>query len=105
MGSITSLLTDAQVEAVYSTNCNYIEDKDSDKCAAFISACLELIRRSASGMAKGANSLSYDRRMLQDQLEAARRWLEVHPRGTNNYDRGGPSVTRVDFSGGGWRGP
>lgn len=94
-------MTDAQVEAIYSTNINYIEDKSNTECAAFISACLELLRRSPSNMAKGGNSLGYDRRMLQDQLERAKEWLAVHPRA--DFDRGGPAVTRVDFSGGGWR--
>lgn len=95
MSTLTSTSTDAQVEAAYDDNASYAEDLSESKCRAFVTACRFLIRRLADSMARGANSLHYDRGMIQKELERAQEWLLVHT--TTSGDIPGPRVTRSDF--------
>lgn len=98
MGSVTSSMTVAQIEAVYLDNCSYAEDESASKAKAFQSAVRALILKLSSTMTKGANSLSYNREQLGGQLKEVTEWIALHP--ASSFDQGGPTVTRVDFRNG-----
>lgn len=91
--SLTSSSTDAQVEAAYDDNASYAEDLSPTKAKAFVTAVRILLRRLASGMSKGSNSLNYDRGLLQKQLAEAQEWVLLY----SADDRAGPRITRADF--------
>jgi hypothetical protein len=92
--ALTSASTDAQVEAEYDDNADYDEDVSPSKAKLFIIACRYLLRRLASSIAKGGSALGYDRRLIQQELEAAKAWLCVNDTSSGSY---GPRVTRPDF--------
>lgn len=98
MASITSSMTIAQIEAVYLNNCSYDEDNNTTEAKAFRSAVRALILLASSNMVKGANSLSFNREQLGEQLKQVDAWIAAHP--TIDDDRGGPNVTYADFSAG-----
>ncbi len=97
MASITSASTDAQVEAAYDDNAGFREDQDVAKAKTFVTACRILLRRLANSMGKGGAVLSYNRELIQKQLEEATAYIAQYT--TDSDDIPGPRVTRVDFRG------
>lgn len=95
MSTLTSSSTIAEIEAAYVDNASYVEDKDVAKCRAFITAARILLIKLPVSQAKAGASLTYSIDSVRDALKEAQKWLEDHS--TDDDDRAGPRVTRVDF--------
>jgi len=92
MGSVTSSMTEAELEAAFHTNVNYLEDNSTTKAAAFISVCRALaLRPSSTG--KGTFSASWNRQALIQMADQAQRWLEAR----DTTYRPGPTVRTATF--------
>jgi len=93
MSTLTSVSTDAQALAAYDDNASYEEDVSQSKAKAFITACRILRRRlpSSASRGSGGGSQSFSRESLDQEIQAAQRWLAANP-GTS-----GAGSTRVRF--------
>ncbi len=95
---LTSASTDAQVQACYENNASYIElglPLSVQAAKDFTTACRFILFRQANSMAKGSNSLAYDRTMIERQLQAAEKYVLTFS--SLAADIPGPKVTRGDF--------
>ena len=92
MAVVTSSSTEAEIEAAYTDNASYVEDKSTAKAAAFITVCrIMLSRPSSSG--KGTFSASWNRQALLEEIDRAMVWLE----GRDTSFRAGPTVRNPSF--------
>ncbi len=95
MATVTSASTDAQVKAAFEDAASYREDASVAKALALITSGTILLLREASQMAKGSNSLGYDRTMIERAIREARDYVQNFS--TSSADYPGPRVTRSDF--------
>lgn len=93
MATLSSSSTLTQIENAYLDNASYSEDKSLSKARVFITACRMLLFKLPSAQSKGANSLSYNRNLIQRELERAQEWLAAK----DGAERPEPPVTRADF--------
>jgi len=93
MSTLSSASTLTQIENAYLDNASYAEDRSTAKAKIFITACRMLIFKLPSAQAKGANSLAYNRNLLQSELDRAQAWLAAK----DDDERPEPPVTRADF--------
>lgn len=77
MSTLSSTSTDAEVWAAYDDNASYEEDGSRTKAQAFITACRLLARRLPISAGRGTQNVT--RESLQQQIEDARTWLDLHP--------------------------
>jgi len=76
MSSLTSASTLAQIKAAYADNASYQEDADVAKARAFVTACRLLLLKTPSKVMHGkAGGIEFSVASIQQQLDAANRWL------------------------------
>lgn len=90
MSTLSSSSTDAQVWSAYDDNGSYEEDQSPVKAAAFITACVILLRRRPTQMTVGGQTMQFEEGSVRGELKRARRWLATRSQGT---------VIFQDFSG------
>jgi hypothetical protein len=93
MSSLSSSSTDAQVWAAYDDNAGFEENGSPSQAAAFITACVILLRRRPVQMSNDNHTVAFDGMAVREQLNRARKWLSVNKSGNGN------GVRFIDFSG------
>jgi hypothetical protein len=91
MATLDSTSTLSEILAAYADNASYAEDGSATKARSFITACrlllINLPRRTSAG-GKGGEEIELDPRMIQEEMQAAQRWLVTDPVATS-ADGGG----------------
>ena len=92
MSTLTSASTDAEVEAAYDDASSWYEDQSVAKARAFVTAGTILLRRIATEMREGGNSIRFELAHVKAAVAEAKDFVEANAGGT------GKRVTRVDFT-------
>lgn len=79
--TLSSASTDAQVWAAYDDSASYAEQNSAALCAAFITACRILLRRTPQQALKGNKSVTVDLGQIQKEIVAAKQWLAASQSG------------------------
>ena len=91
MATLSSSSTDQAVWDAYDDNASYDEDNSAAKAKIFITACRILIRRRPNLVTTDGQSVQFNGRMVQKELDQAQQWL-----GANKSSAAG-SVRHLDF--------
>jgi len=76
MSSLTSASSLTEIKAAYLDNASYQEDADLAKARAFITACRMLLLKLPQHASQGDGvEVTLDVRMLQNEMNAAKRWI------------------------------
>ncbi|HOE64657.1 MAG TPA: hypothetical protein PKW18_13890 [Candidatus Sumerlaeota bacterium] len=89
MSSLSSTSTLADVKAAYANNASYEEDKSPAKARVFITACRMLLQYPISVTSTtqaGTEQMTYDIRVIQAQMDAARIWLESFEQSVGGFN-------------------
>lgn len=92
MSSLSSASSNAQVWAAFDDNASFEEDGSPTKAAAFVTACLILLRRRPSSATTDGVAVSFDSGAIETELQRARSWLR-------SQSANGDSIRYLDFSG------
>ena len=83
MADLTAGSTIEEIENAYLYGATYEEDSSSEKCRSFMSACRIILLKFPNSKTSGGESVAFDRRLVAEQLEAARRWINSRTNQTN----------------------
>ena len=84
MSSLNSSSTNAQVWAAYDDNASFEEDSSPAKAAAFITACIVLLRRRPNQVSTDSQSVAFDAVQISNELKRARKWLAANRSGSGS---------------------
>lgn len=86
MSALSSSSTDAQVWAAFDDNASFEEDGSAGKAAAFITACMILLRRMPRRFDTDGQSAEFNSDQIQSELDRARRFVAAaRGGGTRKY--------------------
>lgn len=81
MSALSSASTDQQVWNAFDDNASFEEDASPTKAAAFVTACLILLRRRPQSMGGDGHTVAFEPGAIRGELDRARRWLATHRAG------------------------
>lgn len=93
MSSLSSTSTDEEVWQAFDDNASFEEDVSASKAAAFVTACLILLRRRPQMSHVDGTQVAFEAGVISAELARARRWL------ANNRTEAAGGVRYLDFSG------
>ena len=83
MSDLNANSTLDEIQSAYIYGASYEEDSSVEKCRTFMSACRIILFKFPSSKTSGGESVSFDRRMIPEQLESARRWINSRTNQSN----------------------
>lgn len=93
MSTLSSTSTDAQIWSAYDDNASFEENQSATQAAAFITACVILLRRRPTQMTVGGQTMAFEEGSVRGELRRARRWYAMNRSGS------GAGVRFIDVSG------
>ena len=91
------LTTVSGIEAALAATSDYDVERDTDKAKRHIAALRSRLRFAATS-ARDGQSVQFNLQVLQQELAAAKAWLNAHESRTDAQRKANPNVTHADFT-------